>query len=185
MNAKVVSTPLPLGLKLSMDSGDLLPTPDQYRRLIDRLLYLGFTRPNISHSVQQLSQYLTKPRDVYWKAAIYVVRYLKGSSSIGLFLRFTSSFKLRAYCDADWASCSDSRRSLTEFCVFFGDALIFWKTKKQSVVSRSTTEVEYRSMAATSHLWGAVENDSSPSTIVAALKLQPAEDDEERVFDVG
>ncbi|KAL0355577.1 UNVERIFIED_CONTAM: putative mitochondrial protein [Sesamum radiatum] len=60
-NAKPVSTPLPLGLKLNMNSGALLPSPDQYRRLIGRLLYLCFTQPDISHSVQQLSQYLTGP----------------------------------------------------------------------------------------------------------------------------
>ncbi|KAL2227763.1 UNVERIFIED_CONTAM: Retrovirus-related Pol polyprotein from transposon RE2 [Sesamum indicum] len=149
MAAKSVSTPFPSGLKLSEDGGALLPDPDRFRRLVGRLLYLAFTRPDVSYSVQQLSQYLTRPCDKHWKAALHVVRYLKGTPSKGLFLPSHSTFELVAYCDADWASCTDSRRSLTGFCIFLGDALISWKTKKQSTVSRSTAEAEYRSMAAT------------------------------------
>ncbi|KAL2244201.1 UNVERIFIED_CONTAM: Retrovirus-related Pol polyprotein from transposon RE1 [Sesamum indicum] len=149
MDAKAAPTPLPPGLKLSSDTGPLLPTSDSYRRLIGRLLYLSFTRPDISYSVQQLSQYLHQPCEAHWKAAIHVVRYLKGCPSLGLFLPAANSLDLQAFCDADWASCPDSRRSLTGFCVFLGPALISWKTKKQSTVSRSTAEAEYRSLAAT------------------------------------
>ncbi|KAL2247297.1 UNVERIFIED_CONTAM: Retrovirus-related Pol polyprotein from transposon RE1 [Sesamum indicum] len=125
--------PLPHGLKLMASSGALLSNPDTYRRLVSRLLYLGFTRPDISHS----------------KAALHVVRYLKGCPSKGLFFPSRNSLALRAYCDADWATCPDSRRSLTGFCIFLGDALVSWKTKKQSTVSRSTVEAEYRSLVAT------------------------------------
>ncbi|KAL2249476.1 UNVERIFIED_CONTAM: Retrovirus-related Pol polyprotein from transposon TNT 1-94 [Sesamum indicum] len=80
-SAKSVSTPFPLGLKLTNDSGARLQQPDQYRRLIGRLLYLGFTRPDISHSVQQLSQFLNHPCVAHWNAALHVVRYLKGGPS--------------------------------------------------------------------------------------------------------
>ncbi|KAL0400903.1 UNVERIFIED_CONTAM: Retrovirus-related Pol polyprotein from transposon TNT 1-94 [Sesamum latifolium] len=50
--AKSTSMPFPLGLKLSENCGALLPDPDKYRRLVGRLLYLGFTRPDIADSVQ-------------------------------------------------------------------------------------------------------------------------------------
>ncbi|KAL0356273.1 UNVERIFIED_CONTAM: Retrovirus-related Pol polyprotein from transposon RE2 [Sesamum radiatum] len=149
LQAKAASTPLPLGLKLTADCGTLLINPDSYRRLIGRLLYLAFTRPDISHLVQQLSQFLTHPCEDHWKAALHIVRYLKGSPALGLFFPSNSSFELIAYCDADWASCPDSRRSLSGFCIFLSGALVSWKTKKQSTVSRSTAEAEYRSMAAT------------------------------------
>ncbi|KAL0355010.1 UNVERIFIED_CONTAM: Retrovirus-related Pol polyprotein from transposon RE1 [Sesamum radiatum] len=147
--AKAASTPLPQNLKLSAMGGAALSDPEPYRRLVGRLLYLGFTRPDISYSVQQLSQFLQKPCSDHWNAALHVVRYLKGTASTGIFFPASNSFQLQAYCDADWASCLDSRKSVTGFCVFLGDALISWKTKKQATVSRSSAEAEYRSMGTT------------------------------------
>ncbi|KAL0410856.1 UNVERIFIED_CONTAM: Retrovirus-related Pol polyprotein from transposon RE1 [Sesamum latifolium] len=81
-------------------------------------------------------------------AALHVVLYLKRSSAFGLSFPSSNSFQLRTFFDTDWVSCSDSRKSLTGFFIFLGDALISWKTKKQETVSRSSAEVEYRSMAA-------------------------------------
>ncbi|KAL2235799.1 UNVERIFIED_CONTAM: Retrovirus-related Pol polyprotein from transposon RE2 [Sesamum indicum] len=72
-----------------------------------------------------------------------------GCPAFGLFLPVANSLDLQAFCDADWASYPDSRRSLTSFCVFLGLAFISWKTKKQSTMSCSTAEAEYRSLAAT------------------------------------
>ncbi|KAL2235925.1 UNVERIFIED_CONTAM: Retrovirus-related Pol polyprotein from transposon RE2 [Sesamum indicum] len=120
LDAKLTSTPLPLRLKLVLDDGSLLPDPDRFRRLVSRLLYLWFTRPDISFNVQQLSQFLQAPCSSHWNAALHVLCYLKGSSSTSLFFSSTSSFTLSAYSDASWASCPDSRRSGTGFCVFLG-----------------------------------------------------------------
>ncbi|KAL0294358.1 UNVERIFIED_CONTAM: Retrovirus-related Pol polyprotein from transposon RE1 [Sesamum angustifolium] len=62
-HSTLVLTPLPPSLKLSKDYGAHLQEPDQFRRLIGRLLYLRFTRPDISFAIQQLSQYLQHPTD--------------------------------------------------------------------------------------------------------------------------
>lgn len=55
-NAKIMSYPILKGVKLDNDYGNILTDPNKYRRLIERLLCLGLTRPNMSYSTQQLSQ---------------------------------------------------------------------------------------------------------------------------------
>ncbi|KAK4406185.1 Retrovirus-related Pol polyprotein from transposon RE1 [Sesamum angolense] len=149
LSAKSVSSPLPVGLKLSSHSSIPLIDPEPYRRLVGRLLYLSFTRPDISFGAQQLSQFVHAPCTIHMEAALHLVRYLKGCPERGLFFPASTPFTLTAYCDADWASCVDSRRSLTGYCIFLGAALISWKTKKQTTVARSTAEAEYRSLGTT------------------------------------
>ncbi|KAL0413994.1 UNVERIFIED_CONTAM: Retrovirus-related Pol polyprotein from transposon RE2 [Sesamum radiatum] len=79
--ATATNTPLPAGIKFTPDSGALLPDPSKYHRLVGRILYLGFTRPDISHAAQQLSQYLQHPCQLHWDAAIHLVKYLKGCTT--------------------------------------------------------------------------------------------------------
>lgn len=53
-------------------------------------------------------------------------------------------------CDLDYATCKVDRNLVTCFCVMLGNAFISWKSKKQTVVSLSSTKVEYQVMAFTS-----------------------------------
>ncbi|GKB90101.1 RNA-directed DNA polymerase [Tanacetum coccineum] len=146
---KPAPSPMPTHLKLSADKGTPLTNVGVYRRLVGRLLYLTMTRPEISYVVQHLSQFVAEPKDTHLYAALYLLRYLKGSISKGLFYPQQSQLKVTGFSDADWANFLMTRRSLTGYCIFLGHALISWKTKKQATVFRSSTEAEYRSMAAT------------------------------------
>ncbi|KAL0340381.1 UNVERIFIED_CONTAM: Retrovirus-related Pol polyprotein from transposon RE1 [Sesamum radiatum] len=149
LSAKSVSSPLPVGLKLSSHSSIPLTYPEPYRRLVGRLLYLSFTRPDISFGAQQLSQFVHAPCTIHMETALHLVRYLKGCPERGLFFPTLTPFTLTAYCDADWASYVDSCRSLTGYCIFLRAALISWKTKKQTTMARSTAKTEYRSLGTT------------------------------------
>jgi len=92
---------------------------------------------------------MQNPRQEHWDAALRVVHYLKGNPGQGILLRADCDMQLSAWCDFDWASCPSTRRSLTGWFVLSGNSPISWKTKKRHIVSRSSAEVEYRSMVAT------------------------------------
>ncbi|XP_070015971.1 uncharacterized protein [Nicotiana sylvestris] len=142
-----VVCPFDLIIKLHSDVGNLLPRPDTYRSLIGKLNFLTHTRPDLCFVVQHLSHFLQTPRVPYMTAALHVLRYLKSTSDVGIFLNNCADFSLVGYCDSDWTACPDSRCPVSDFCVFLGDSLISWKSKKQHVVSLSSVEAEYRAMS--------------------------------------
>jgi hypothetical protein len=67
----------------------------------------------------------------------------------GILLLATSNLQLHALCDADWTHCRDTRRLVTGYCILIGSSPISWKMKKQTTVSYSSTELEYRAIAST------------------------------------
>ncbi|XP_060175402.1 uncharacterized mitochondrial protein AtMg00810-like [Lycium barbarum] len=107
------------------------------------------TRPNISFDVQHLSQFMHAPKKSHYDAALHVVRYIKKQPGLGLLMSSRTSGKITTFCDADWAFCLLSRKSVTGFGIKFDDSLVSWKSKKQSTMSKSSAEAEYRSMATT------------------------------------
>ena len=127
IGAKPLNCPSSSGPKLSFVTGNILPDPTDYRRVIGALQYCTITRPDIAYSVNQLCQFMHCPRDVHWKAVKRVLRYLKGTIDIGLYY-VPGDIKLNAYCDSDWAGDPDDRCSTTGYGVFLGTNLISWSS---------------------------------------------------------
>ena len=84
------------GFVLCVDDGAFLLNPARYRHLVGRLPYLNFTRIDITFVVHQLSQFFSTPRQPHWDVAIHLLRYLKGSSFLGLFFPTHTSLSLKA-----------------------------------------------------------------------------------------
>ncbi|KAI0516410.1 hypothetical protein KFK09_009085 [Dendrobium nobile] len=146
-NCKPLLTPLPS--KYPVDQTLQLPfgQPDLFRKLAGSLQYLTSTRPDIAFAVNKLCQHMHNPLLLHFQLLKRVLRYLKGTLHHDLFLPKTDLF-LSAYSDSDWAGDQLDRKSTTGYCIFLGSALLSWSVKKQTTVARSSTEAEYRSMAA-------------------------------------
>ncbi|KAK8931089.1 hypothetical protein KSP39_PZI016659 [Platanthera zijinensis] len=147
---KPAETPMDANHKLSAHSSDsdkLLTNPEYYRRLVGKLIYLTVTRPDISFAVGVVSWFMHAPRTSHLQAVERILRYLKIAPGQGLVYKPSTSLSLVAYSDADYAGSIDDRRSTTGFCTYFGGHLITWRSKKQTVIVRSSAEAEYRAMA--------------------------------------
>ena len=77
-----------------------------------------------------------------------ILRYLAGTINFGLLLKRQSSSSIIGFSDADWGADVDDRKSTTAYCIYIGSNLVSWSTHKQKSVSRSSTEAEYRAVAA-------------------------------------
>lgn len=152
---KPSSFPMEQNHQLALASGPAYSNPSQYRRLVGSLIYLTITRPDITYSGHILSQFMQTPQQPHWDAAMRVLRYIKSSPSQGIVLPRENTLQLTGYCDSDGASCPITRKSISGYLMKLGSAPISWKTKKQTTVSRSSSEAEYRAMTyATSEiLW--------------------------------
>ncbi|GJZ64969.1 uncharacterized mitochondrial protein-like protein [Tanacetum coccineum] len=145
----VEDIPINAKAKYTPTDGDPLPDPCLYRTIVGSLVYLTVTHTDISYAVHIFSQFVSAPTTVHWAAVLQILRYLRGTQFQTLLFPSTSALDLRAYCDSDWAGDVVSRKSTNGFCIFVGDSLISWKSKKQDVLSKSSTEALYRAMAVT------------------------------------
>ncbi|XP_028119389.1 uncharacterized protein LOC114316891 [Camellia sinensis] len=129
-DTKIFDTSIELNVKYNTTDGVLLDDPTLYRELVDCLVYLMVTCPDLAYIVYVISQFVSSPRSTHWAALIQILRYLRCIIFQDLLLSFTSSLDLVAYVDSDWAGDVIDRKSTSGFCMFLGDSLISWKCKK-------------------------------------------------------
>jgi hypothetical protein len=146
LGCRPCSTPIDKNHQTNAQSGDPV-NRETYQRLVGRLIYLCHTRPDISYAVSVASRYMHDPRTGHMEVVYKILRCLKGTPGRGLWFRKSGHLNLEGYCDADWASSRDDRRSTSGYCVFVGGNLVSWRSKKQAIVAWSTAEAKYRAIA--------------------------------------
>ena len=150
-DSKEVNVPLAGHFIFSTDQS---PKTDQERAEMDKIPYaeaigsmmymMISTRPDIAYAVSVLSRYMANPGQEHWKGVKWLLRYLKGTSSVGLkFTKTGTKTSLEGFVDADYASNRDTRKSITSFCFLLNNCCISWKVQLQHVVALSTTEAEF------------------------------------------
>jgi len=152
INAKTVPTPLPEGYQPQPNKGS--PDPEiraSYQQVIGSLLYIMIgTRPDIAYAVTKLSQFAANPTQDHLNRALYICRYLLGTSDYALVFNGKSNGGLIAYADSDWASDPITRKSTTGYLVKLANGVFCWNSRAQKSIALSSTEAEYMSLSDTS-----------------------------------
>ncbi|XP_070029503.1 uncharacterized mitochondrial protein AtMg00810-like [Nicotiana sylvestris] len=151
--AKSTSTPIEFNQKLTtieydkhvgVNGDEELEDIRNYQKLIGKLIYLTITKPDLSFAVQVLSQFMQHPKQSHWDATLRVVIYVKAASGLGILLGTGPIDTLSAYCDLDWASHPNTRRSVTGYVIKLGDSLLSWKSKKQQTCNTPQIYINFK-----------------------------------------
>ncbi|CAL3964919.1 unnamed protein product [Diplocarpon coronariae] len=116
----------------------------RFQQIIGSLLFLTLaTRPDISYAVIKLARFASNPSENHIIAVKNLLRYLKGTKSLGLIYKNSPNKYITRYCDADYARDIGSAKSTTSYSFYLANCLFSWKSKLQSIIAQSTTEAEY------------------------------------------
>ncbi|PNY15934.1 hypothetical protein L195_g012642 [Trifolium pratense] len=145
-----VSSHIVPGCKLVKNENERGTDATLYKQMVECLMYLLATRPDLAYSICLVARFMDRPTDMHVIAVKRIVSYLKGTLGFGVMYKSNSKIVLclKGWCDSDYAGDLDDRKSTTGFVFMLGCGAISWSSKKQPIVTLSTTEVEYVSPAA-------------------------------------
>ncbi|GJY34856.1 retrovirus-related pol polyprotein from transposon TNT 1-94 [Tanacetum coccineum] len=138
-----MDTPMVEKSKLEEDKEGKAVDPSRYHGMIDTLLYLTASRPDLQIAICMCARYQARPNEKHLHAVKRIFRYLKGTVYQGLWYPRDSSIALAAFADADHAGCQDTRRSTSGSMQFLGERLVSWSSKRKKNAAISSTEAKY------------------------------------------
>ncbi|GJV82650.1 ribonuclease H-like domain-containing protein [Tanacetum coccineum] len=142
-----------LGISMDRTSTGLFSSHKKYAlQLLERahMVHCIHSRTPVdteSKLVHQVCVYMHDPREPHFAALKRILRYVRGTTDFDLQLYAFATISLVGYTNADWAGFPSTRRSTLGYCVFLGDNLLSWSYKRQHIISRSSSEAEYRGVA--------------------------------------
>ncbi|GKA44347.1 retrovirus-related pol polyprotein from transposon TNT 1-94, partial [Tanacetum coccineum] len=138
-----VGTPMATKHKLDVDLSGKLIDQTKYLSMIESLMYLKSSRPDIVQAVCYCARYQARPTEKHLKEVKRIFRYVKGTINIGLWYLKDSGFELTAFSDANHVGFLDTRKSMSGGTQFLGDKLFSWMLKKQDCTAMSSAKAEY------------------------------------------
>ncbi|XP_074579625.1 secreted RxLR effector protein 161-like [Curcuma longa] len=144
-----------MGEKLKKEDGGKAADVTHYRSLIGNLLYLTTTRPDLMYAASLLSRFMQSLSHFHLGATKRVLRYVQGTTNLGLSFQKNHALNLVGYCDSDLGGSLDDMKSTSGYCFSFGLAIFSWLSKKQQSVAQSSAEAEYisASVATSQAIW--------------------------------
>ncbi|XP_048232904.1 secreted RxLR effector protein 161-like [Ricinus communis] len=142
-NSNFVHNPIVLGVKLTKDEAGVKVDKTYYKQVVGSLMYLTATHPDMIFMVNLISRYMENPTEMHLQVAKRVLKYLKGTIEFGIFYKKGGDGELHVYSDSDYAGDLEDRKSTSGYIFLLSSGAISWSSKKQPVVSLSTTEAEF------------------------------------------
>ena len=117
----------------------------QYKQMVGSLMYLSVTRSDLMFVVSLVSRYMQRPTSLHMQAINRVLRYVKGSMDLGICYKRggASDEMLMTFSDNDYVSDQDDCRSTSKYVFMLSGGAVAWSSKKQPMVSLSTTKAEF------------------------------------------
>jgi hypothetical protein len=142
-NSNAVCSPMVTGTKLSKHDQGNKVDPTQFKQIIGSLMYLTATRPDLMFAVNMVARFMEQPVETHMIAAKRILRYLKGTLDLGILYKRGESKNLIAYSDSDYGGDIDDRKSTYGYVFMLGSGAVAWSSRKQPIVTLSTTEAEF------------------------------------------
>ncbi|KAL0537452.1 hypothetical protein IC582_026430 [Cucumis melo] len=141
-NCNSATIPVEPNLKLTKDREGKKISSTLYKQMVGSLMYLTATRPDIMYAVSSISRFMKSPTKFHLLAAKRILRYIKGTSDLGMLYQRRRKLNLVGFSDSDYAGDLNDRKSISGYVFMLGSEAISWSSKKQPIVTLSTTEAE-------------------------------------------
>jgi len=118
------STPMSTSVKISDDLTNKQVDPTLYRSMIESLLYLTASQPNIAFSVGICARFQKNPKESHLTAVKHIIRYVNDTLLYGIYYSRETNLVVAGYSDANWASNADDRKRTSRGCFYVGTNLV-------------------------------------------------------------
>jgi len=147
-NCNIVCNPIVTESTLVKDENGIDVDASKYKHIVGCLMYFLATRPDLAYSVCLVDRYMERPIEMNLSTVKRILRYLKGTMNYEVMYKKEGKVRLIGWSDLDYVGDTYDMKSTSGYVFMIGNAAISWSSKKQPIVTLSTTEVEY--VAATS-----------------------------------